>query len=785
MSRERNLRDAYDLVVGTMGLRAPQVEALRELRDALIRLPSPLGRCTPEQRREFLAIRDGWRHPYHPAFTIALATGVGKTRLAGAMIALMWLANEARTFLILAPRRAVLRRFESALDHRFREYIFVDPHLVPEPSVVRADEIDSPRAFEFEGDLAATGPKIFLLSPQLIASSDRFSRRPEFSDRSPLEALRQRGDLVVIADEAHHIGKLSSRETTAWASAVRQLDPALQIGLTATPRREQGEHLLYEYPLQRALRDGLYTKSVHICVRQFAESGLSGEDIDKSAISYSLDRLDRKNEAVARAVAAGDFPPTKPVCVFFARDIEHAELVRQWVVATGRIAADEVLLTHSAMSKSEDEIERLLNIEHVNNPVKVVVNVMELTEGWDVTNVYVVAPLRAMATFQGAMQSMGRGLRLPAGRRVDDPVLDELDVVCFGKEALQKIVREATDWSGVGGGADLPGVKVTQFDRADPVVVSLSIPTQRSEAISYSKYEYVEDDLAIELHPEALSRVKEAVVTDVELAAAQTRLGYGRPKIQRERFIHATAFRVIKRLDRYLSDAQHLAAVANLVRQWLDAARPNASEVEYDPVEVAQEIASALEQGARIKPARYESRPGVETCDFPAYVGKQEVMIGAGAPAPSVAASDLPVFDGTEFVVGQLYRGWNKSLHPAYAFDSRPEAVLARLLDKAASVIWWVRNEPVRLRMETPAGQYRPDFVAHESTASGPRILILEAKGDHMWVDPTHESRLKGSAAKEWAAMQRAAGYAIEAAVALQSEIESAGSWDELSGRLQ
>ena len=200
------------------------------------------------------------------------------------------------------------------------------------------------------------------------------------------------------------------------------------------------------------------------------------------------------------------------------------------------------------MSKNEDDIDRLLSIEEVSNPVRVVVNVMELTEGWDVTNVYVVTPLRAMATFQGALQAMGRGLRLPAGHRVSDPVLDELDVGAFGREALEKIVRESTEW--VGAGAGNPGVKVTTFDKSDPVVTTLYIGTQSLRSFEYSQYQYVEDELKLELDPAALSRIKEAVITEVELAAAQTRLGYGRSRINRERFINATAFRIIRRLGR-------------------------------------------------------------------------------------------------------------------------------------------------------------------------------------------------------------------------------------------
>src|SRR6516165_89834 len=129
MTRDRLLREGCELVIRTMNLRPPQAEALRALRDALLRLPTQLRRCSPEQRREFLAVKEGWTHAFHPTFTFALATGVGKTRLAGAVIAFLWLTGEAQVFLILAPRRAVLRRFENALDPRFREYIFIDPNL--------------------------------------------------------------------------------------------------------------------------------------------------------------------------------------------------------------------------------------------------------------------------------------------------------------------------------------------------------------------------------------------------------------------------------------------------------------------------------------------------------------------------------------------------------------------------------------------------------------------------------------------------------------------------------
>jgi superfamily II DNA or RNA helicase len=782
VTRDRLLREACELVVRTMNLRPPQAEALRALRDALLRLPVRLQDCSPEQRREFLAIQEGWRHAFHPTFTFALATGVGKTRLAGAIIALLWLTGEARTFLILAPRRAVLRRFESALDVRFREYIFVDPNLVPEPSVVRSDEIDGPRTFEFEGDLIAQGPKIYLLSPQLVASSERFARPVPTVGLSPAEALSDRKDLVVLVDEAHHVGRLSSRETTVWAGAIRALSPCLQLGLTATPRGEEGEHILYEYQLSRALKEGLYTKDVHICVRSFDGTGLSDEDVDRAAIDYSLDRLERKEAATA---SAGEgFPTVKPVCVFFARDIAHAHEVKDWLIGTERVDEREVLLTHSGMSKSEDDVDRLLGIERPDNPVRVVVNVMELTEGWDVTNVYVVTPLRAMATFQGALQAMGRGLRLPAGRRIGKPVLDELDVVCFGREKLESIVSEATAWTGSatpGAG----GVKVTPSDQADPELVPVAVAVLRNASLTCADLRIARRELDLVLAPEALRDVSEAIVTEVGLRDAQTRLGFGRPRVARDRFVRAAALRCVRSLPEFLSDQDHVGPIEAIVTTWLASVRPGDGPVDFDPAEVGEQVAAALRRNAKLAAPEYQDTGKERVFDFPAYTGWEEVMLTPGVPPPAMTVGDLPVFEPGRFEKGQLYKGWARAGHEAYAFDSEPEALAAQRLDHAAEVRWWIRNAPVRLEIDTPAGRYRPDFLVKLVGEDGASFLILEAKSDERWEDPLGEERLKNKAAREWAERQRAAGHSIRIGLALETDIRRSASWAELQARLK
>jgi hypothetical protein len=134
---------------------------------------------------------------------------------------------------------------------------------------------------------------------------------------------------------------------------------------------------------------------------------------------------------------------------------------------------------------------------------------------------------------------------------------------------------------------------------------------------------------------------------------------------------------------------------------------------------------------------------------------------------------------------GSPCTGWTRSGHEAYAFDAEPEALAARLLDKDAEVEWWVRNDPVRMEIETPAGRYRPDFVVKLHSSSGSSYLILEPKADHRWSDPLSDERLKNRAAREWAERQRSLGYTIDVGLALETDIRRSASWPELHARLR
>ena len=786
--RCRRISEICGLIIQVMNLRQPQAEALRRLAAVLQRLPRPLGDCSHEERRGFLTGGAQWQHAAHPTFMLALATGVGKTRLAGAIIALMYLCGEATTFLVLAPRRAVLRRFSDALDPQFREYIFVEPGLVPEPYVVASDLIADPAGVEELFDMFRTGPTVYLLSPQLITTSDRFRGEQAFTGRSPLEHLRQKRDLVVLVDEAHHVGGLGQAEAARWTEAIRELEPAIQLGLTATPRGEDGENILYEYPLARALIEQLYVKDVHLLVRNFEGSLLPDEDVDKATIAYALNRLASKEKAIA-ATNEPPFPDVKPVCLFFARDISHAEWVTKLLKDTHMLSDDEVLLTHSRSSKKEEEIERLLSIERLDNPVRVVVNVQELTEGWDVRNVYVVAPLRAMATFQGALQSMGRGLRLPAGKRVGEPEVDSLDVVCFGKQSLQLIVEEATTWLGRSTDDGAGGIIIDDYTSGHRITQTLDI-VQHKEAqpLELHDLEPAHEEVSLAVDPVALSGSARMAVEELNLVKLKTKFAKQRVvHISRGAFIHAATMRVLRVASKYLSDDVHYDEVQWIITAWLDATGVAETDVDFDPSEVGEELGRIIVDGAKKRALAYQATARPEIINFSDFKVSIVASCAEGDEPSKPTIDQVPVVWKETFIPGMMVAGtdrhrWSNSLHPAYSFDSWPEVRVGWLLDHDADVDWWVRNQPRRLRIRTPTGLFSPDFLV--MMLSG-EILLLEVKGSIYWDPPESEPRIKARSATMWATLQsELTGKTISFGLALDSDVVAATSFARLRDRL-
>ena len=104
---------------------------------------------------------------------------------------------------------------------------------------------------------------------------------------------------------------------------------------------------------------------------------------------------------------------------------------------------NKVIQVDSSKSGAEEEemIRRLLAVESVDEPTEIVIHVNMLKEGWDVTNLYTIVPLRAANARTLVEQSIGRGLRLPYGKRTKNAAVDRLNIIAHDR--FQEIIDDA------------------------------------------------------------------------------------------------------------------------------------------------------------------------------------------------------------------------------------------------------------------------------------------------------------------------------------------------------
>jgi hypothetical protein len=127
--------------------------------------------------------------------------------------------------------------------------------------------------------------------------------------------------------------------------------------------------------------------------------------------------------------------------------------------------------------------------------------------------------------------------------------------------------------------------------------------------------------------------------------------------------------------------------------------------------------------------------------------------------------------------------GWRQCLHEAAAFDGQGEYAVATILDNSAAVEWWLRNDPARVRIPTPVGNFEPDFVYRTNMPQGSVYGLLEVKGEIFWDGEGSDARIKSEAARRWVAAANGAGSGDgpwEFAVVLDTDATEAGSIEEL-----
>lgn len=446
-------------VSGRLSLRPPQAESLGKLVQALSAAPEL--RKHPQDvpailntlKEQFPTLEDFERD--FPSLCFALATGVGKTRLIGAFIAYLHLECKINNFFVLAPNLTIYNKLISDFSRNTPKYVFkgIAEFAQQPPLIITGDNYDQSGAVVddqpqgFAHDVRINIFNIAKISSEVRGGKEpRIKRMREVLGDSYFNHLASLDDLVLLMDESHRY------RAQAGLRAINELQPLFGLEVTATPFTESSKgpvpfkNVVMDYPLARAIEDGFVKEPAVVTQRDFNVKQHAPEEVERVKLEDGV-RLHEATKAELLTYAReNDASEVKPIMLVISRDTTHAgqllALMESDAFFEGRYRGKVIQVDSSKSGKDEEEmITRLLAVESVDEPTEIVIHVNMLKEGWDVTNLYTIVPLRAANARTLIEQSIGRGLRLPYGKRTGVDSVDRLNIVAHDK--FQEIIDEA------------------------------------------------------------------------------------------------------------------------------------------------------------------------------------------------------------------------------------------------------------------------------------------------------------------------------------------------------
>lgn len=843
--------DLLESISSEFDLRAPNKEALRQLVFTL----------------------DG---DYEPSImqVLNLATGVGKTYLMAAFVEYLRRQGVGNV-VIVTPGKTVQAKTVQNFTPGSPRYI--TGSVVP-PEVVTPQDYSAWVARQNGAAHLSFGREVPILAfifniQQLIApkstegdthgnTQDAMRRKPRRFDENAgvlFDYLKGLDDLVVIADESHLYGS----SAIAFNAALKELDPAATIGLTASVDKKS-DHVIYHYPLFRAIQD----KYVKAPVLAFRKTGYGTDEASEEQQLRDALQLRSIKQAYYDSFAASENRKRVNAVVFVVcSDVDHATQVTELLRSPEYLGNDDAVL--QVDSKHEDELtqRRLNELDRPHSPVLAVVSVNKLKEGWDVRNIAVVVTLRAMASEVLTQQTMGRGLRLPFGHYTGVWQIDQLDIIAhqsftellnaenvlnqFGLEeavadldkaqveaAILKAAETATSprmgtsLTGTGviqtgdvapheagvwpigdssNGDDLqagivpvggenftrtPSVGVREITNSAPEggtgweLVSI----ERNPAFADVTYQFPVTTMTVQQPSIDLSEIGDDTINQ----AARRVTSAGDVLLRKE--IIAMLGKKLRAEDResaevdsvHVDDDDAKNALVKLVLNMPLVPKTEQTARYVATFLVPKFMQSVMFSGWTVKSldsARTELLKLIQNYTVETLRSTREVPSIHPKPMPSNGYT-LPlgqkVHDQIEtreqFVRGQVYGGWFKSLFAEESFDSfTGEYQLARLLNTSPGIVWWHRLHPQdqAFVFYNAKDRYFPDFVAMDVNGVH---WIIEGKSERGRDDAQVQAKRKAAEAlvrrlvAEDAYADQLWGYLI----AYEQDTARADSWEDL-----
>lgn len=813
-----------EYISGVMSLRKPQKQSLVVLDDIMnnvnikkgMNLNAAIGAiramyptCT-EFERDFISL------------TFALATGVGKTRLMGAFITYLYTQHGIRNFFVVAPGTTVYEKLKSDLgDSSSSKYVFKGLGCYSvQPRIITNADFD-----KNQGSIFDHGINIYIFNiDKFNKENTNMKKINEYLGQSFFDEIASLDDLVLIMDESHHY------RADAGSSALNDLKPLLGLELTATPIVNKGgkqqlfKNVVVEYPLSKAIADG-YTRTPYAVTRSNVKNfDFGDEQLDKLMINDGILCHENIRSHLVAYAEENKVQKVKPFMLIVCRDTDHAKWVLDYVESDAFKNGEyrgKAIVVHSKQKGAETEanMKLLLDVERYDNPIQIVIHVNMLKEGWDVNNLYTIVPLRQAASKILREQMVGRGLRLPYGKRTGVKEVDSVMLTAHDK--FDEILEEAQKGDSIFNADNV--IKVEEIKPQESTYTQLSLTITRDEQVQKdlrdTGIEHTEENIKLierttqivkeevtkqiysEPDKKKVETKKIAEVVSEELSKDKDLADVYRDSQgplfawieKRAEEIHVEAinkFIPIPRIkvtdagveeynftdfDIDTSDFLHVPLPNEIVMQSLqemsDRTVVKGNHIDFDSINPKKEILSILREKPEID---YEQISGLliklitQVCDhYENLYGnngmRNIVMMNKKDIANRIYDQMMQHFYVTngflkEEVVSvsqtnvQQYYTWETrvGLYAAYMtgiksvlfegikygvfdtakFDSKPELLLARVLERDAregKVKNWLRPAKQEFNIKYNRGhQYEPDFVVEVDD----RIYLVEVKGE-------------------------------------------------------
>ncbi|MBK4146743.1 DEAD/DEAH box helicase family protein [Corynebacterium macginleyi] len=365
------------------------------------------------------------------ALVMDMATGAGKTYVMAAFIEYLRRGG-VRNVVVVTPGLVVQTKTVANFTRGSGKFI---EGAALDPVVVTPDNYKSMAARRTEAEQQSASSVFVFNIQQLIAPKKMEGETKGGGKQATARGIRKfseyagvlyddlaaRDDLVVIADEHH----LYSASAASFHAAIADLNPAMLVGLTASA--DENDDVIFRYTLREAIGD----KSVKTPVIVYRRDGYGErEQYQQLKDAATLRAYKQKfyDEYAARHADDGT-SPINPVMMVVCENIAHATEVEELLAGPEFFNDPYTVLRVDSDSMTEEKTALLNGLDNPDSPVRAVVSVNKLKEGWDTRSIAVMVTLRAMDSDILTQQTLGRGLRLPFKRYTNVEAIDTLEIV--------------------------------------------------------------------------------------------------------------------------------------------------------------------------------------------------------------------------------------------------------------------------------------------------------------------------------------------------------------------